>query len=108
MTFYRYQIVTYAELGMDGEFVSSKIPNPQIELLEFKLTKETPKGYWLGVIAFPKYKWVSKTGKKRYAYPTKEEAMINFIKRTERRIEILERQLWSGKIALDIAKNMKI
>ena len=47
---------------------------------------------------------MSKTCKKRFAYPSKEEALINFIKRTERRIGILDSQLMACKISLNLAK----
>jgi hypothetical protein len=104
MTFYRYHTVTYATMGIDGEYESSSIPNPALELLKFEMTKETPKGYWIGIEGFPNYKWIPKKSKKRFAYPTKEEALVNFIKRTESRIKILEYQIWDSKISLNIAK----
>jgi len=49
--------------------------------------------------------WISKNSKKRYAYPTKKEALENFIKRNERRIEILKYQAWSCEIAVYEAKS---
>ena len=48
MKFYRYEIVEYAEHDIDGELVSPLIPNPKLELREYDLFKETPKGYWIG------------------------------------------------------------
>ena len=95
MNFYRYEAVEYAEHDIDGELVSPTFSNPKLELREYNLFKETLKGYWIGyynpfgVRLGEWQKWVSKTSKKRFAYPTKEEALINFIKRTERRIGIL-------------------
>jgi len=65
------------------------------------LKKETPKGYW---ICFDKSsswkKWIPKKSLRRFAYPSKEEAFLNFQKRTERRIEILKHQIEVAKIAL--------
>ena len=49
-------------------------------------------------------RWVSKTAKKRYAYPTKEEALINYIKRTEKRIRILKANLGDCEYGLKLAK----
>jgi len=98
MKFYRYEAVVYAELDRDGEFCSPSIRIPKIELTTLNLHKETPKGYWIGY-GHPDNglqshsRWVSKTAKKRYAYPTKEEALFNYIKRTEKRIKILKGQL---------------
>lgn len=111
MQFYRYEAHEYAVMDYDGEYISSPIPNPRLVLYTYELHKETPKGYWIGHGFYApenlrsNSRWVSKTGKKRYAYPTKEEALSNYIKRTERRIKILKRQLWSIELALNIAKS---
>ena len=113
MKFYRYVAVEYASLGVDGDYESSKFPNPKLELRDYDLIKETPKGYWIGYGFYipnnlrGNAKWVSKTGRKRYAYPTKEEALENYIKRTQKRIKILERQAWTCKITLGLAENMQ-
>ena len=109
--FFRYEAIQYASAGCDGEYETSKIPNPKLELREYNLWKETPKGYWIGYGKSEKLnsggKWVSKTARKRFAYPTKKEALINFIKRSEKRVEILSYQVWSCQIALNIAINKK-
>lgn len=71
--------------------------------------KETPKGYWIS--SDPRYaertcpyyanrkRWVSKTSRKRYAYPTKEQAMESFVARKRRQVAILEGQLERAKVA---------
>lgn len=110
--FYRYEARVYAVVGSDGDFELPRIPNPKIELMTYNLHKETPKGYWIGY-GHPDEihgdsRWVSKTTKKRYAYPTKAEAMNNYIKRTERRIKILESHLLKSKYGLMNAKSIKI
>lgn len=102
MKFYRYEAVQYASLDYDGDYVSPRIPSPRIELREFDLVKETLKGYWIDCIF--KQKWISKTAVKRYAYPTKQEALTNFIRRIERHIEILSYQVDFLKYALQEAK----
>lgn len=110
--FYRYDAVEYASLGRDGDFEPSKFPNPKVELSEFSLLKETPKGCWIcygkqdGISGFKR--WVSKTSKKRYAYPTKQEALHSFIKRNERRAKILGRQLDTCNISISIALGMSV
>ena len=81
--FYRYETRSYG----DGI---------KVDLCEWKLLRPTPKGFWIVPANLPMEtfkKWVSKESKKRFAYPTKEEAQENYIKRTERRIEILEWQM---------------
>ena len=109
MKFYRYIIREYAVHDIDGELTSPTFPNPTVELYEYDLIKETPKGYWIGDKRFPELirKWVSKTSKKRYAYPTTKEALINFIMRNEKRVKILEYQTLSCKMAFGIAKKKK-
>jgi len=102
MEFYRYEIIEYAVHDFDNELISSKFPNPKLVLSTYDLLKETPKGYWIGY-SYSKI-WISKTSKKRFAYPTKNEALTNFIKRTERRLNILEHQIISCKIGLSLAK----
>ncbi len=115
MKFYRYEIVVYASYGrdMEGEYIPLNFPpRVEVELREYNLHKETPKGYWIGygfhTIGSLRSNgtWVSKTAKKRYAYPTKEEAMQNFIKRTERRAKILRARLDSCEEGLAIAKKI--
>lgn len=109
MKFYRYEAVQYAVIGSDGEFVSGRAPDPQLELREYLLLKETPKGYWIRYDWDSKpFKWVSKTSVKRFAYPTRAEALTNFIKRTERRAEILDHQVQFCKAAVAVAKSVVI
>ena len=89
-----------------------------VVLEKFKLLKETPAGYWI----IPEYqdpveplvmfkdtwyrKWISKTSRKRFAYPTKEEALDSFKMRKKRQIPILEGQLDCVKEALKVAENI--
>lgn len=108
MEFYRYQYQEYASIDQDGEYYSPKLPNPKLELSTFRLIKETPKGYWIGYEHWFSFrKWVSKTARKRYAYPTKEEALESFIKRTQRRIRILGWQKQCCEISVNLAKQLK-
>ena len=106
MRFYRYETYSFSTFG---ENKLLEIHSAKLKLIEFSLVKQTPKGYWIGeyynsTIPYYATKWISKTSKKRYAYPTKEEALNNYIKRTEIRIEILSGQLSSSKVGLNLAK----
>jgi len=90
LKFYRYEEVNYHEIGI------------RLNERVFELIKETPKGYWIDLfpdMGWNEKKWVSSTAKKRYAYPTKEEALSSFIARKERQIEILKAQLSNARIA---------
>lgn len=104
MKFYRYEIVEYTTVGDDGDYHTSSFPNPNLNLYEYDLHKETPKGYWLNTGWFEgHHKWIPKESKRRYAYPTKQEALNNFIRRTNKRVKILTYQATSCRIGLSLA-----
>jgi hypothetical protein len=107
MKFYRYQAEQTGGYNEDTDTFWSG--SPRLRLIEFEMKKETPKGYWIGYEWCGDFdRWVSKTSVKRYAYPTKKEALINYIKRTTRRIEIMEAQAASAKAALYVAQRMNL
>jgi len=105
MEFFRYEWVQYASVDYDGDYVVSSFPDPKLVLRRYELIKETEKGYWIGYKSINYKKWIPKESRKRYAYPTKEEAIENFKARTKRRIEILERTVSCCKIALNLANS---
>jgi hypothetical protein len=64
-----------------------------LHLEEWLVTKETPKGCWVGYHQGHKFRWVSNTSKKRFAHPTKQEALnaykqrkISFVKHSKARL----------------------
>lgn len=98
MKFYRYDTVQYAR--MDSEYgLSYTASNTTLTCTQLNLIKETPKGYWIGYgFNIPgnlrsEAKWVSKTSRKRYAYPTKREAIESFIARKRLQKRILKDRL---------------
>lgn len=103
--FFRYEWQEYAEHDYDGELCSPKFPNPKLELRTYNLIKETEKGFWIGDKCSGYKKWIPKISKKRFAYPTKEEAIKNFIARTKRRVKILQWQIDCCNIALRFAES---
>jgi len=78
--------------------------------IEMPVVKETPKGHWVSnryhISTEGVKKWVSKTSKKRWVYPTKKQALFSFIRRKKNQIRILENRLGITKSALSIAENM--
>ena len=104
--FFRYEWQEYAEHDYDGELVVPRFPNIKLELRKYDLIKETSKGYWIGYEEVSFKKWIPKISKKRYAYPTKEEALRNFILRTEKRIKILQREVACCNTAISLAKKV--
>lgn len=73
--------------------------NATIYLYRHKVVKETSKGCWL-----ENGKFVLNDAKKCYAYPTAEQALTNFIKRTEFCQTIQKAQLNKTVAFLDAAK----
>lgn len=70
---------------------------------EYQLINETPKGYWIWIVGDTgTTKWVSKTSKKRFAYPTKKEAIDNFVARQICRKKILLSQARVAQKAMEI------
>lgn len=57
---------------------------------DYAIVKETPCGVWIDL--FGKKKFVLSGTRKRYAYPTKKEALESFIKRKSRQVRILAAQ----------------
>ena len=76
---------------------------------EYVPVKETPKGWWIDYWGDKGQarKWVSKTGKKRFAYPTKELALESFVARKQHMIAKLEYTLEMTKTALELAKQIQ-
>lgn len=93
MELYRFVTVYESEFESEG-----------LRLHKYEVDRETPCGYWLkdkrfinGVI---KERWVSNNSMKRWAYPTKQEALVNFTKRTKKRMMYLNISLRVCKKAM--------
>lgn len=71
---------------------------PPIILEVFVVVKESGKSYFISIKG--KSRVVSKTARKRFAYPTIEEAKRNFIKRTELSILFLKMHLKNSELFL--------
>lgn len=84
-----------------------------VHLIRYSVVKTTNKGVWLntGEIKFigksvkPKHKWVSASARKRFAYPTKEQALNSLKHRYLRRKDILEWQLRTTNAILKKMEN---
>lgn len=51
---------------------------------------------------------ISKTSRKKFAYPEQRDALINYITRAERHIKILQYSLEDAKTFLEIAKKIAL
>lgn len=90
----------------DAHFTGSDW-NTQVHVhcYDFNVIRETPCGYWIENFSALLPKWVSKTGKKRYAYPTKDEARASYYARKQRQVTILTEQLHQAQMAYNTVIN---
>jgi len=94
---YRYDGLRYST-GVD-EYGTSHGYRVMLNLTEFKILKETPKGAWID--NFGKKKFVNLHAKKQFACIDQTGALNSFLKRKECQIRILSSRL-------DTAKEMKL
>lgn len=101
-TWYRYEDVRYAT--MSDEWGESTGSYTVINMYEYTVRKVTPKGVWIsqGTVDNPRFVLLSAT--KRYAAPTKAEALESLIARRMRQCVILEHQLNRAKETIQLAQ----
>ena len=92
---YRYKDVVYTSCEEEARSVGRVVA----VLIVFKVLRETPQGFWTDT-----GQWVSKTSRKRLAYPSKEEAWKAFIARKRRQITILEHRLKRARAAVSLTR----
>jgi hypothetical protein len=79
-------------------------------LEEFVVVKQTPCGSWIqpyNACPWMRPKFVLDSGKKRFAYPTKELAIDSYIIRKNKQIGIIQARLDNAKLWLDQAQKVK-
>jgi len=100
---YRYNDMVYAEIDEWGEaYGRGRI---EVNLYEYKVIKKTPKGVWLDNYGFKKF--VLKDARKRFACPTKQEALESFIARKKKQLKILKAQMDRAMVALHQVESIK-
>ena len=111
MKFYRFE--TGKQVIDEAFFITH--PKAKLITRTFTLLRETPCGYWviedckgkLSNYFIEKYKrWVSKSSRKRYCYPTIEEAWESYEIRRSKRVWYLERDLGIAKSAMMLTIDM--
>ena len=88
--FYRYQESMHAECSV------------RLDLHEYVILKTTKHGAWIDVWGVKKF--VKLDARKRYACPTKEEALASFRARKQRQIKLLRAQLTKAETALNLSE----
>lgn len=66
----------------------------------FVVLRYTPKGAWIDEYGTPRF--ILTSARKRYACPTKEEALASYHARKRRQVEILRHQLKRAEAALTL------
>lgn len=98
-TWYRYEDHRYASLNEWDEVSSVSV---QLQLWEFKVSKVTPKGVWLQA-TWSEPRFVRLEARKRYAHPSKEEALTALKARKAAQMRILQTQLGYAQRAAALA-----
>lgn len=98
---YRYEDSIVSSFDTEYEYVVAR--RVRLDLIEYRVIKHTPKGVWLE-LGIDK-RLVLRHSRKRFACPTKEEALESFIARKECQIRILEDKLKMTKSALAQAQH---
>ncbi len=68
---------------------------------EYAIIRTTPKGVW--VQAWGVKKFILNNARKRFAYPTLEEAKVSFIARRRKYVQILEAKIENAKHDIEVA-----
>lgn len=104
---YRYEAESYSSVD---EWDNVYTNGPTLKLKTYPVVSETPCGYWLGGCQLltdtptsTKWKWVSKTSRKRFAHPTKKEALEAYKIRKQYYVGHCEKRLNKAKSELALA-----
>lgn len=102
---YRYDNYTTASADKHGKILSTQV---HIHCTDYRVIKTTPKGVWLGDewlghVTGPK-RFVLRDARKRFACPTKKEALESFLARKKRQRSILSAQISDVADAIALAE----
>jgi len=75
----------------------------EVNLEEYLILTYTEKGYWVD-LGWRK-RWINRESKKKFAYPDKKDAWVNFVRRTRKHISILKNLLQNAEENLELIKN---
>lgn len=106
--FYRIYAQSYSTI-VDAEREVFGVSPLYLEESIYEVVKLTPKGVWLnfGEWRLPKNIFVLNGSRKKFAYPTREEALEGFIQKKKRHVSILAAQHDDAKAALDLALDVQ-
>jgi hypothetical protein len=99
--YYRYENHNVS-LEVDPETGESHGHGVHVTLDEYLVLRHTPKGVWLDMGQMVG-RFVRYDARKKFAHPTREEALSSFQERKRRQIKILSGRLRDARAALTIA-----
>lgn len=85
---YRVEGRSYASFS--DEYTNRLTSRESLELMEYLVVRETPKGFWIQRHPESRLRWLSKTAKRRFASQTVDGAHQDFVARKKRQQSILE------------------
>lgn len=104
---YRYVDVCYAApVNEDGDVYPGVKGDRKVQLRELQVIRATPKGVWL----YDRYgheRFVLRDATKRYACPTKEEAIVSFVARKKRQLGIYEARASDARTFVSLGLKMQ-
>lgn len=103
---YRYYDVCYAApVDEYGDVIRGAKGDRKVHLVELDVIKRTPKGVWLHD-RYGRLRFVLESAKRRYACPTKKEAIISFLARKRRQKSIYEARASDAAAFVHLATQM--
>lgn len=99
---YRFESRRVGEGYVDefGDYHSTG-SHTELHLHRYRITKRTPKGFWLD------NRFVLASGRKRFAYPTVEEAKVSFFRRKELQIAYKQAEIRAAQEAVAMVNSNK-
>jgi len=79
-----------------------------VNILNYQVIRVTPKGCWVSDFYGSKPRFVLNQSRKRFAWATKEDALVSFIARKRRQIRIVRAQLGNAENALFQAEQLQM
>jgi len=101
---WRAEVHVYS-ICIDSEANRYGTSSPRVDLMWFEVTKRTPKGAWINHSGAKKF--VNLQARKRFATPSKEEALESLSCRLSRQITILQTQLARAQAAKSILDRVR-
>jgi hypothetical protein len=76
-------------------------------MFELSVIRETPRGVWVQLPHSSTTRFVLADARKRYAWPTKEEAIDSFLARKRRQIRVLNGQIQRVRLQREAAETRR-